>query len=238
VADPDDPIRLSDPGSQAPSELSALFREAPLELPSEERLEAMRLRLPGPPIPGLQPAVSPARSALTKTVVGGIALGIAGVAAIWVVEPHEKPVNRPEPTLSASMPGTSVEPTPPPAPRESVAPAPLESTPVPPIAPPRSQDRAGENRRPDVAPKRTGEALLLERARSALASDPALSLALVRRHRSEFPNGVLRQEREVIGVEALRRLGRSDEASRKADQFQREFPNSPHGRAVERGQSK
>jgi hypothetical protein len=238
VADPDDPIRLCDPGSQAPSELSALFREAPLELPSEQRFEAMRLRLPGTPLAAVEPGASLTRSALAKAVIGVVALGIAGVTAVWVAQPGEKPVVLPAPARSASIPETSSEPTRPPSPVESEAPAPLESAPVPAAAPPRTQEKVGENRRPDVAPKRADEALLLERARRALSSDPALSLALVRRHRSEFPNGVLRQERDVIGIEALRRLGRSDEARRKADEFQRDFPNSPHGRAVERGQSK
>jgi hypothetical protein len=231
VADPDDPIRLSDPRSQAPSELSALFREAPLELPSAARLEAMRLRLTGAPLLAPEPGASLRRSALAKAAVGALALGIAGVTAVWVAQPEVKPV--PPPALSASVPETSSEPTRPPAALES-APAALESAPKPPPA----LGKAKEQQQPDVAPKRTGEALLLERARRALSSDPALSLSLVRRHRSEFPNGILRQEREVIGIEALRRLGRSNEASRKADEFQRDFPNSPHGRAVERGQSK
>jgi hypothetical protein len=238
VADPDDPIRLSDPRSQAPSELSALFREAPLELPSAARLEAMRLRLTGAPLVGPEPGASLRRSALAKAAVGALALGIAGVTAVWVAQPEVKPV--PPPALSASVPETSSEPTRPPAALESApaalesAPAALESAPKPPPA----LGKAKEQQQPAVAPKRTGEALLLERARRALSSDPALSLSLVRRHRSEFPNGILRQEREVIGIEALRRLGRSNEASRKADEFQRDFPNSPHGRAVERGQSK
>jgi hypothetical protein len=86
--------------------------------------------------------------------------------------------------------------------------------------------------------RKTSEAALLERARAALATDPALSLSLVRRHRAEFPSGVLRQEREVIGIEALRRLDRRDEASRKAEEFRQKFPDSAHGRSVERGPSK
>jgi len=199
----------------------------------------MRLRLPVVPAPGPGPGASLKRSAIGKAAVGALALGIAGVAAIWVAQQGAKPANAPLPTQSASVPETSVEPTDTPAPLEAAAPAPLESVAPTPSALPRgTQEKPGENQRSDVAAKRTGEAALLERARRALGSDPALSLALVRRHRSEFPNGVLRQEREVIGIEALRRLGRADEASRKADEFQHAFPNSPHGRAVERGQSK
>jgi hypothetical protein len=199
----------------------------------------MRLRLPGAPPPGPGPGASLKSPALIKAVVGALALGIAGATAIWVAQPGAKPVSVPVPAQSASLPETSAEAESAPAPLESAAPAPLESAaPAPSVVPPRTQEKPKGNQRSDVASKRTDEALLLERARRALSSDPALSLSLVRRHRSEFPNGVLRQEREVIGIEALRRLGLRDEANRKADEFQHDFPNSPHGRAVERGQSK
>jgi hypothetical protein len=108
---------------------------------------------------------------------------------------------------------------------------------MPEPAPAASSAPAPASKAPAVA--RSGnEAALLERARRALASDPKLALSLARRHEKEFPNGNLRQEREVIAIEALRRLGRSNEATHRADDFQHEFPNSAHGRSVERGRSK
>jgi hypothetical protein len=82
------------------------------------------------------------------------------------------------------------------------------------------------------------EAALLEQARSALTSDPARALALTRQHQARFPSGVLKQEREVIAIEALRRLGRSKAAADRAGSFERAFPDSAHRRAVESGLAK
>jgi hypothetical protein len=77
------------------------------------------------------------------------------------------------------------------------------------------------------------EPVLLEQARRALASSPATALALTNQHAARFPHGVLAQEREVIAIEALRRLGRSAEADRRAAAFAQAFPGSAHQRMVE-----
>jgi hypothetical protein len=37
---------------------------------------------------------------------------------------------------------------------------------------------------------------------------------------------MLTQEREIIAIEALRRLGRADEAKRRAQAFSKTYPNS------------
>lgn len=60
------------------------------------------------------------------------------------------------------------------------------------------------------------EARLLETARGNLATNPALALALVRRHEARYPGGQLGAERELIAVDALLRLGRREEAERRA----------------------
>jgi hypothetical protein len=62
---------------------------------------------------------------------------------------------------------------------------------------------------PDTLEK---EANLLEAARGVLAGDPARALALLDRHATEFPRGQLVAERGVLRIDALRRLGRLDEA--------------------------
>jgi hypothetical protein len=74
---------------------------------------------------------------------------------------------------------------------------------------------------------------LLEKARAALRQDPALSLALTREHQQRFAGGVLTQEREVIAIDALRRLGRSAEADRRAERFERRYPGSVHQRKLD-----
>ena len=46
--------------------------------------------------------------------------------------------------------------------------------------------------------------------------------------RVEVPAPETEQEREVIAIEALMKLGRSDEARLRADRFSRTFPGSAH----------
>jgi hypothetical protein len=79
------------------------------------------------------------------------------------------------------------------------------------------------------------EAQLLEQARKALAANPARALSLAKRHQTLFPGGVLKQEREVIAIEALRRLGAAEDAKERATDFSSRYPDSPHRRAVETG---
>jgi outer membrane protein assembly factor BamD (BamD/ComL family) len=74
---------------------------------------------------------------------------------------------------------------------------------------------------------------LLESAQDALASSPESALSLAERHATRFPHGSLAQEREVIAIEALLRLGRGDAARVRADRFYRAFPRSAHRARIE-----
>jgi hypothetical protein len=56
------------------------------------------------------------------------------------------------------------------------------------------------------------EASLLEAARAALSTDPSRVMALLDEHARTFPRAQLATERNVLRIEALRRLGRIDEA--------------------------
>lgn len=76
------------------------------------------------------------------------------------------------------------------------------------------------------------EAVLLQQANAALKTQPARALALTQEHRVHFPAGRLIQEREVIRIEALRKLGRSAEAERAARSFEQRFPDSALRRRV------
>jgi hypothetical protein len=79
------------------------------------------------------------------------------------------------------------------------------------------------------------EVALLERARSALKSNPQHALSLTVEHKLRFPGGALAQEREVIAIEALKRLGRSDQASLRAGEFEKNYPGSAHRRKLDAG---
>ena len=76
------------------------------------------------------------------------------------------------------------------------------------------------------------EAVLLARAQRALRLAPAQALSLAAESARRFPAGVLSQEREVIAIEALVRLGRMAEARDRAEAFARRFPRSAHVRRL------
>jgi hypothetical protein len=101
-----------------------------------------------------------------------------------------------------------------------------------PAAAPHESARGTASTAPSAAPL-VDPAELLERARAALRRRPAESLALIERHRREFLQGPLEQEREVIAIEALVRLGGTDEARERAGRFRRLFPSSIHLRHID-----
>ncbi len=77
------------------------------------------------------------------------------------------------------------------------------------------------------------ELILLKRARAALETAPQRALSLSGEHQTRFPRGVLAQEREVIAIEALIRLGRHGRAERRAARFNQRFPASAHRRRLD-----
>ena len=62
---------------------------------------------------------------------------------------------------------------------------------------------------PSAGDSADAELLLLKHAQESLRTDPAAALAFAGEHRSRFPRGMFAQEREVIAVEALTKLGRA-----------------------------
>jgi hypothetical protein len=70
------------------------------------------------------------------------------------------------------------------------------------------------------------ELKLLTRARRVLPSRPQTSLALSREHAQLYPRGALAEEREVLAIEALLKLGRASEARQRARAFVHRFPDS------------
>lgn len=76
------------------------------------------------------------------------------------------------------------------------------------------------------------EAKLLETARSFLDDSPALSLQLTERDQTTNPGGQLSAERELIAIEALVRLGRRQEAERRAAPRLERAPDSLYARRL------
>jgi len=175
-----------------------------------------------PPLPG--PTFSPW---IIKGIGVGLTVAAAGGAAWWMAR-GEGVAPPPAPTVqnSAASPTAFIPPPipmPPPLSSEAAAPSAVSSEPT--------------HRPPVVAKIIPGpnEASLIDMARAAVAQNPARALSLVARHRQLFPSGLLTPERNVIEIEALQRLGRSEEAERSAKQFEKEHPDSalqPRVRAV------
>ncbi|MDF2698329.1 MAG: hypothetical protein K0S65_6713 [Labilithrix sp.] len=74
----------------------------------------------------------------------------------------------------------------------------------------------------------------IKRAEDALSSDPSRALAILDEHARRFPAGEFLQEREMVAVEALARLGRKTEAKRRADALLERFPRTPYVARLER----
>lgn len=72
------------------------------------------------------------------------------------------------------------------------------------------------------------EAQLVERARVALASDPAIALARATEADEAFPSGALRSERDVVAIDALVRLGQRDRARERARRALQRDPQSAY----------
>ena len=83
-----------------------------------------------------------------------------------------------------------------------------------------------------MPPAPESEASLLHRAREALGSTPAQTLELAAAHARLHPGGVLGQERELLVIEALVRLGRVSEANRRARQLLDRFPGTAYRRRL------
>lgn len=77
-----------------------------------------------------------------------------------------------------------------------------------------------------------GELAILNGAQDALAQAPRRALSLVQDHARDYPSGVFAQEREVIAIEALIKLQRSDAAAARGRAFLNVFPTSTHASRV------
>jgi Protein of unknown function (DUF2379) len=207
-----DPKRLLDDlasGSDAGSLLRAL---RPAEPPSLEKQAELVQRM-------MTPIAAPAPSGVgVKTWVGaGVAVLGFGLAAAWLLWPHEAaPPVRP-PLAPAALPSL-VAPSPQPEPLPAAPPAAVSPADVPPSAAVSSKPAARDTLAEEEA--------LLEQARRALGTSPAAALALLRQHQQRFPAGQLTAERMFLSVDALRRAGDRAGAERQTQALLKRFPSS------------
>ncbi|HWZ90692.1 MAG TPA: hypothetical protein VNW92_17650 [Polyangiaceae bacterium] len=230
MTDSNDPPRLAESRS---GRLGALFLAASADIATEQELASLAARL-GPAL-GFAPALVHGASIWAK-IGSAVALSALGAGGALYMHSHAA-------TTAGSLAAPTTAQTAPAAPRSVLAsdangwlnaPA-REPAPVTVEAPVSSAATTATT--PHATPAhpasaRVDEATLLEHARSELASNPAHALQLTAEHAKNYPGGILAQEREVIAIAALRRLGRTAEAEQRAEVFDRTYPNSAHQRSV------
>jgi hypothetical protein len=115
------------------------------------------------------------------------------------------------------------------------------AAPAPVIDPPRRSERSARPRgrttpaavlerqsTPASSADLAAELELLARARRVIAVDPERALQLTAEHARRYQTGVLAQEREVLAIDALQRLGHRELAAARAARFIARYPDSAH----------
>lgn len=182
----------------------------------------------------------------TAGVAGKIAGGIAVVALAAggfqvgrVYEQRQQSNSSPVVTGGATpveqLPPTIAAPTPPPV---AAAPEDAHATAQPPptVAPrPKPTRMAAPAPRPSTEERPRDDATFdaevqaLQQAHEHLrAGAPAKALAAADAHAARYPNSALSQEREVLAIDALVRLGKREEAQTRAASFRARHPTSTH----------
>jgi len=160
---------------------------------------------------------------LTKAIVTLAASGIAVGGYFAAQQAFEPPAAQPRERAAEVVPAArakQVEPTPSVEANEIVQPEALEPNALK-LAP-----RNSERKRKDLL---IAESALLTRARAALrAGDPSGAQRLIDRMTSEFPGGVLEQEREVLAIEVVAARGDTAAAKQRTMSFAKRYPSSPH----------
>ena len=242
MTDPQDPPRLidSDTGSDRLRELVRQSREDTASADDVKRMEARLVPLIWPPTPPAAPGTGSTGSGagataattsggLVKAGVVAVAIGLAG-GGLWISKSASRAPAGPAATPAAHEVNQAAEPA---APGHEVPASPSDDVGAGTDAPSAttgtpSHKINGTNDKNAPVLDSASESDLLGRAQSALRSDPARALALSDEHRRLYPKGTLVQEREVLAIEALERMGRHKEALARADRFIRTFPGSAH----------
>jgi hypothetical protein len=184
-----------------------------------------------------------ATKALTAKILLGVALGGSTVAAGSWWATHRS-ADKPAVMAKADLrPSPAPAPAPEPVPAEPPAEAPVvdpcespSATPCATAATPSTPERVAKSA---DTPRRRYllgvESRLLTEARAELRrGDARAAMSTLERLQTRFPNGVLMQEREVLTIEVLAASGDTAGARKKARDFLRAYPNSPHAEQVRR----
>lgn len=173
---------------------------------------------PGPGSPGLAPTS-------TALIKAGAAAAVGAAVAYAIVSTQQSAPQPTAPTTASAMVTTTVE--------EESADTVIPSAEPTSTASAEPSATADLERPTAIAPAPPPETELLSQAQQALASNPALALRLCGEHAKHHPAGALGQEREVIAIDALMRLGRGAEAKARGEAFKQRYPSSGHNRRID-----
>jgi hypothetical protein len=167
----------------------------------------------------------PAWSLLASFAAGG-ALALAVTRRAPAPDEHRSPALSAAPAAAPPAPFGANEAAPPSAAPPVTAAASEPSRPHTPAPTERNPPATGDN--PKSAPQGLeAERAVLDAARAALGrGDGAEALRSVDDHARRFPRGVLVEEREAMGIQALRLVHRNDEAGARLNRFRARFPAS------------
>ncbi len=234
--------------AQAGEALDRLFADAHADVASRAELGRVAQRL-GIQHVGDSMAPPAAKVAATKWLLAGLGSALLVVGGYVVVTHSSEPVRAPDtkiaaatsaaphaaPALLPSEPVANEDQEAPPAaapkaerPRQVLAPVSGSSKEAAPAATAEDAPVAAEPAPAPSSAPALSELGLLRSARAELGSSPAHALELVEQHESLFPASKLVQEREVVAIEALLKLGQRSAAEARAQAFERRYPGSAY----------
>jgi hypothetical protein len=238
-----DPPLLRALGQELPGELSRALESSPAEEADPRELARLRENvlhaLSRVERPMARPHLRVRSRALSLALTFALGAGAGTVVSTGLVYWHRAAAPGRAPNHQEFSPEQSARP---PHSAEPARPRPEAARSSEPAVPeptaPRPEAPTGSRRSPSTPPETQGapadELAILARAQAALTNSPKAALALVAEHERTFAgSGLLAQEREVIAIDALLRLGRTTEAESRARRFHRRFPGSAHGRRVD-----
>jgi TolA-binding protein len=229
-----DPRRTRD-DPNAPAELRTLFARAQRTPPmSHEQRRRLRERIAV--IAAVPVAASLLATTLKAMAAGAVVIAASAVVVVVAVRspdtvqpasprasaPSSRPAAEETAALEIAMPESAAIPAEEMAADDVAAPETDDATDLAPIA--RSPRRTAPE--PTAEDPLAGETLLLARAQSALATDPARALAATREHERRFPRGQLAAERDFLAAQALLAMGQTRTAQARARRVIREHPSS------------
>lgn len=243
--DETEPTRLEDDGPDALRTLVRSHQTGPANAVIERMSKRLDAALASAPASrdvasGVERSFAPYKlTAVALAIAGGLVLSWnATHRAPPDVGSESVPASASEPSRVASAATTTVHESPSAETVEAAATATLSvhllpSAPPPSTSAPRStRVQAPSGVRADQGS--STELDLIQRAQTELSSNPHRALAVASEHARTYPAGEFVQEREVIAVEALAKLGRRDEAVRRALALTKAFPNTPYATRLEK----